>query len=132
MGVATIRTMVTGWWLPGRTHTRGVEGRSAADERSAARYAHALYGAWRRFARTYPDWMSRGVDERFVRGAAAPMLRQRFSAGPDDHRSPRGMDVAVLWARQYGILYSPAERARLTAELAQAADALLRWLDEGR
>lgn len=131
MGVATIRTMVTGWWLPGRAHTRSDEGQSAA-ERSAACYAQALHGAWRRFARTYPAWTGRGVDERFVRGAAAPILRQRFAAGPDNRRAPRGMDIAVLWARQYGILYSPAERIRLTAELAQAADALLRWLDEGR
>ncbi len=43
--------------------------------------------------------------------------------------SPAG---GYVWARQYGILYSLAERTRLTAELAQAADALLRWLDEGR
>ncbi len=42
------------------------------------------------------------------------------------------MDVAVVWAHQYGMLYSPAERIQRTAELAQAADELLRWLDEGR
>lgn len=132
MGVATIRTMVTGWWLPGKARTRSDELQRVTDETGAARYAQALHGAWRRFARTYPAWTSRGFDERFVRGAAAPLLRKRFDARADGRRAPGGMDVAALWARQYGMLYSPAERMRLTAELAHAADALLRWLDAGR
>ena len=132
MGVATIRTMVTGWWLPGTSRTRRGQAETFADDAAAVRYAQALHGAWRRFARTYPAWTSRGVDERFVRGAADSVLRARFDARADDRHAPCGMDVAVVWARQVGMLYSPAERIQRTAELAQAADELLRWLDEGR
>ena len=132
MGVATIRTMVMEWWLPGMARTRRGQAEAVADDAAAVRYAQALHGAWRRFVRTYPAWTSRGVDERFVRGAAASVLRERFAARADDRHAPCGMDVAVVWAHQYGMLYSPAERIQRTAELAQAADELLRWLDEGR
>ena len=132
MGVTTIRTMVTGWWLPGTARTKRGRAGTFADDAAAVRYAQALHGAWRRFARTYPAWTSRGVDESFVRGVVAPVLQQRFDVRPDDRRAPCGMDVAAVWARQFGVLYSPAERVRLTAELAAAAGDLLRWLDEGR
>ncbi|MCB0135191.1 MAG: hypothetical protein KDD75_08795 [Caldilineaceae bacterium] len=132
MSVATIRTMVTGWWLPGSARTQSIEAQRATDEASAARYAQALHGAWQRFTRTYPAWKSRGVDERFVHGAVAPLLRKRFDMRQDDRRAPCGMDVAAVWARQFGLLYSSAERVQLTAELAAAAGDLLRWLDEGR
>ena len=132
MGVATIRTMVTGWWLPGTARTRRGQAETFADDAAAVRYAQALHGAWRRFVRTHPAWTSRGVDESFVRGAAASVLRERFAARADDRRAPCGMDVAAMWARQFGTLYPSAERVRLTAELAAAAGDLLRWLDEGK
>lgn len=116
-----LSTLVTNplFWLNRKSESLSLTSSTSEATRSPQieafhRAFHNTYGA---FAQNHPEWVQRGFNQEFLRQAIPPVNKMKAVSS-----LPGGMELAMKWDRQFGVLASDADRVRINAELSNVAN----------
>ena len=94
----------------------------------AQQFQQTFHCAYRRFTQHYPQWVSRGFDDEFLRRSLAPAFARGGRTATSALEAVSGYQLAWRWDQQFGPLWPEVVRTRQVIELIEVANHFLHLL----